>query len=426
LPVAQKEFLVFDDMLTKDLLRYRIDDGQIRPAFLNPESPRYRHAASDLFRIFCRHVGSSRGELEDAIENYSASRTDYRVVRGLAKVLMNYTEFELRRTDATTLRSAVFLRVGRNWPITRRKAAPNELDRQTILDEIAGDVGLSTTQIEEKLYADLPGQQRLIRFAAVCDPEAIIARYNLELARGLLYWAERLVIEIEDSYQDVIRYIKLCRLMHNISRREPGYRIELDGPLSLLHVTKRYGLKMAVFLPALPLCRTWRMEAVIVRNGERFIYSLDDRSGLVSHFRRFPLFDSKLEGDFAADFEKTFQQSSHSWVHRWSLARADAVIPVGSNEIMIPDFTLRNQKGLEVYLEIVGFWTPEYLNKKIAKVRRANLSNLILAVSKQLALNQTAAEELNVLWFGKKLSATDVLERADLLLVTNQEKFARM
>jgi predicted nuclease of restriction endonuclease-like RecB superfamily len=402
-------------MLTKDLLRYRIDDGQMRPAFLAPHSPRYQHAASNLFRIFCRHIGQTRGALEEAIEKYSASRTDYRIIRGLAKILMNFAEFEVRKTEATTLRSAVFLQVAKNWPVMRRKVAPDEIDRQTILDGIAGEVGLSAAQIEEEFYADLPQQQRLIRFADVCDPEAIIARYNMELARGLLYWAERLVIDIEDSYQDVIRYIKLCRLMHTIIRRERGYRIELDGPLSLLRGTKRYGLKMAVFLPALALCRTWRMETVIVKEGKRLIYSLDDRSGLISHFRRFPVFDSKLESGFAADFEKTFQQSSYGRGHGWSLARADAVIPVGGNEIMIPDFTLRDQTGLEVYLEIVGFWTPEYLKRKIAKVREANLSNLILAVSKQLSLSQTEAEELNVLWFGKKLSAIDVLERADLL-----------
>ena len=132
---------------------------------------------------------------------------DYRVVRGLAKVLMNYAEFEPRRSDSNELRSKIFLRVAKHWPIMRRKGAPNDLDRQTILDAIAGEVGLSSLQVEDELYADLPQQQRLIRFAAVCNPEAIIARYNMELARGLLYWAERLVIEIEDSHQDVVRYI---------------------------------------------------------------------------------------------------------------------------------------------------------------------------------------------------------------------------
>jgi hypothetical protein len=100
---------------------------------------------------------------------------------------------------------------------------------------------------------------------------------------------------IAGADQDVVRYIKLCRLMHTITRCDRGYRIELDGPLSLLRGTKRYGLKMAVFLPALALCQNWRMETTIVKRGERLGYSHDDQSGLVSHFRRFPVFDSKSD-----------------------------------------------------------------------------------------------------------------------------------
>jgi predicted nuclease of restriction endonuclease-like RecB superfamily len=399
-------------MLTKDLLRYRVDGKQINPAFLNPKSPRYRQTVSELFRTFRQHVGKTCGELEEAIEKNSASRTDYRVIRGLAKILMNYTMFEAGRTDSAMLRSEVFLRAAEGWPLERRKSSAHETDRQTVLDEVAGMVGLTSAQLDEELYADLPDRRRMIQFEAACDPGAIIVRYNMELARGLLYWAEQLVIEIEDSYQDVIRFIKLCRLMHHIIRLDRGYRIELDGPLSLLRGTRRYGFKMAVFLPALALCRTWKMQAIIVRNGERLTYSLDDRSELVSHFRRFPLFDSKLESDFAADFEKTLQRHSVSW----SLSRADAVISVGPNEVMIPDFTLRHQNGQQVYLEIVGFWTPEYLEGKIAKVRKANLGNLILAISKQLALSESVAEGFNIIWFAKKLSARDVLERADLLI----------
>jgi predicted nuclease of restriction endonuclease-like RecB superfamily len=237
----------------------------------------------------------------------------------------------------------------------------------------------------------------------------------MELARGLLYWAERLTISIDDSPQDVFRYIKLCRLMHAITRLERGYRIELDGPLSLLRGTRRYGLKMAVFLPALALCQKWRMEAVIVKAGERLIYSIDDQSGLVSHFRRFPLFDSRLERDFADDFQKAFERHPHG-AGVWSLARADAVILVEGAQVMIPDFTLRDGSGREVYLEIVGFWTPEYLSRKIAKVRAARLDNLILAVSKRLALSEAEAKEFDVLWFTGKLPAAAVIERADLLV----------
>jgi hypothetical protein len=46
----------------------------------------------------------------------------------------------------------------------------------------------------------------------------------------------------------------------------------------------------------------------------------------------------------------------------------------------------------------------------------ARLDNLILAVSKRLALSETAAKELDLLWFTGKLSASAVIERADMLV----------
>jgi len=399
-------------MLPKELLRYRIESGQIRPAFLDTASPRYRHVASELFAAFDKQVGNTQGELDEAIEKYAAGRTDYRIIRGLAHVITGFVEFEASTTDSAKLRSAVFERAAEGWPVVRNKTSPSETDRHSVLESVAADLDLPVSQLEDELYADLPERRRLIRLTAPREPVALIARYNMELARGLLYWAERLTIDIEDSPQDVFRYIKLCRLMHTITRRERGYRIELDGPLSLLRGTRRYGLKMAVFLPALALCQKWRMEAAIVKGGERLIFSLDDQSGLVSHFRRFPLFDSKLERNFADDFQKAFERHSH----QWSLTRADAVIPVEHNQVMIPDFTLRDRSGREVYLEIVGFWTPEYLSRKIEKVRAARPDNLILAVSKRLSLSEATAKELDVLWFAGKLPASAVIERADLLV----------
>jgi predicted nuclease of restriction endonuclease-like RecB superfamily len=403
-------------MLTKDLLRYRIDAGQIQPAFLNPDSPRYVQAARELVVIFGNHLNATKAELEEALEKYASSRTDYRILRGVAKVLMSFAEFDEPKPDAAKLRSTVFERAANAWPVVRRKSSPLDNDRRDILEDVTGETGLPAANLEAALYADLPERRRMICWSDPRDPEAVIARYNMELARGLLYWAERLTIDIEDSYQDVFRYIKLCRLMHTITRRERGYRIELDGPLSLLRGTLRYGLKMAIFLPALALCRTWRMDAVVVKGGERLIFTLDDQSRLVSHFRRFPNFDSQLEQNFATDFQKAFERHSHNW----QLTRADAVISLARNEVMIPDFTLRNSTaagGREIHLEIVGFWTPEYLSKKIAKATAAAATgNLILAVSKQLALGEEAAKELNVLWFSKKLPADAVIARADSLV----------
>jgi len=125
-----------------------------------------------------------------------------------------------------------------------------------------------------------------------------------------------------------------------------------------------------------------------------------------------------LERDFADDFQKAFERHPHGvgGAGVWSLARADAVIPVERNQVMIPTSPCAIGSGREVYLEIVGFWTPEYLSRKIAKVRAARLNNLIFAVSKRLALSEAEAKELDVLWVYRKLSASAVIERADMLV----------
>src|SRR5262245_10310075 len=64
-PDAPENSLSYDDMLPKELLRYRIESGQIRPAFLGAASPRYIRVVSDLIATFDQQVGNKQSELED-------------------------------------------------------------------------------------------------------------------------------------------------------------------------------------------------------------------------------------------------------------------------------------------------------------------------------------------------------------------------
>jgi predicted nuclease of restriction endonuclease-like RecB superfamily len=59
------------------------------------------------------------------------------------------------------------------------------------------------------------------------------------------------------------------------------------------------------------------------------------------------------------------------------------VLDLGA-EVMIPDFAIEHPNGRRVILEIVGFWTPEYLTEKLEKIRAADVDNLVLAVSERL------------------------------------------
>jgi predicted nuclease of restriction endonuclease-like RecB superfamily len=62
-------------------------------------------------------------------------------------------------------------------------------------------------------------------------------------------------------------------------------------------------------------------------------------------------------------------------------------------------------------LEIVGFWTPEYLRHKLDTLRKANMGRFILCID---AARNCAQEELprqaNVIRYKRHVPATEVLK----------------
>jgi predicted nuclease of restriction endonuclease-like RecB superfamily len=71
----------------------------------------------------------------------------------------------------------------------------------------------------------------------------------------------------------------------------------------------------------------------------------------------------------------------------WTLEREVEIIDL-KGTVFLPDFALRHPDGRTIYVEIVGFWHPDYLKRKLGKVRRAGLPNLILAVSERLKVGE--------------------------------------
>src|SRR5207253_4281036 len=100
-----------------------------------------------------------------------------------------------------------------------------------------------------------------------------------------------------------------------------------------VNATIRYGRQFAAFLPALFLCEQWRMAADVHLPTTREVvqYNLDAAAPLRSHFKRSGLYDSKLESDFAAEFEAKFGGERGQWL----LSREDEVVLLGDT-VMIP------------------------------------------------------------------------------------------
>ena len=64
------------------------------------------------------------------------------------------------------------------------------------------------------------------------------------------------------GYRHLFRSLKFHRLLHRIAKiPEGGYLVEIDGPASLFSSTTKYGLQLALVLPALRACDAWALDA---------------------------------------------------------------------------------------------------------------------------------------------------------------------
>jgi hypothetical protein len=76
----------------------------------------------------------------------------------------------------------------------------------------------------------------------------------------------------------------------------------------------------------------------------------------------------------------------------------------------IPDFSLeKNDK--RIYVEIIGFWTPEYLKNKIQKINQlTEKEDLILLVDKNLACSSSEFKTDNLILYDGKIPYLEILK----------------
>lgn len=402
-------------MLTADLVRprLRLRGSELFIEMLDERIPYWLQTAKELVALLRSRVGQSQADWVQALETYEGERIDYCVVRGLAKVLTDAATFTPLETSLppAQLRERLFSR----GPAFKTAQLFQPQTRYEVMQGVADELGISPEQVEATLFADRPATYVLRDAGPEWTPEGLLARYNLELARGVLYWASYVQIEVHDGYKDLWKYLKLFKLMYQVESQQDGYLIGLDGPISpFVHATTRYGRQFAAFLPALLLCKQWRMAATVhpPQTGATAAYRLDYTTSLQTHFKQSGLFDSRLEADFAREFE---QKMGGKRGH-WRLFRESEVLLLGDT-VMIPDFMLVDEQDAnrKILIELVGFWHPEYLRRKIEKVRVAQCAHLLLLVYKGLKITEDAFQDSasEVIFFQQKPVIKDVMETVE-------------
>ncbi len=387
-------------MLTGDLALSWRRGKNTGPRYIDADA-NYLRVADDLIRLFREHQGHRRATLDETLEEYVGSGTDYKILRGLIKLLMDRCAFETGTSiEPAEIRRALFLKVRSHHPV-------NSSAREEVIREVAAELECDPEQVMDGMYADLSANQRLIAFDELSANE-LIDLYNLAQAQALLYRSVEMQIRI--APQDVAGYrrlfdaIKYYRLIHAVrGSAATGYEIRLSGPVSMFHRSQKYGVQMAVFLPALLRCRDWTMRTEIESKsrGSAFFE-------LNSNQTRLRAEDADTLMSENAFGEKLIARWTRA-ASEWALEPNDEVLDLGESAF-IPDFVLRHGSGEKVYLEILGFWTPRYLTDRLKDFERAGFKNFLLAASEDLRGSRDGLNLLpsNLILFKSSLDPKDV------------------
>ncbi|OYD90274.1 hypothetical protein CDG76_31615 [Nostoc sp. 'Peltigera membranacea cyanobiont' 210A] len=404
-------------MLPTDLLMHRQNGEEIIPKRLKIDRAT-SELATELINYFQSAVGKTQGVLERQLTDFEGDSTDYRVKRGLAYILKSsFCTFEVvSPLEPQMLRERVFSLAAKS--VSSRESTQVTLSKiaEELTQELEREVLLE--QVRNGLYADLSENKILTVFDAPTAPD-VLNRYNLSQVQGVFYKASQLVLNahrnVPGEYKLLFRYLKLFQLMAYIEGdADHGFTITIDGPTSLFNPSTRYGLAIAKLIPALLHVTKWSLSSILQTRDaytnawKTGRFTLNSECGLVSHYPPGKPYDSMLEASFADKWD--------ALKSGWALEREVDLIPIPGS-VMIPDFRLVHADGRTFLLEIVGYWRPEYLQKKFSQVRRAGRDDLILAISERLNLEK-AGVKLNdvparIVWFKDKLLPKAVLAVMD-------------
>jgi uncharacterized protein len=307
----------------------------------------------------------------------------------------------------------------RGYPLT-------DHERNEIINSVSSKMRVSRNVIIREMWADLEENMILQQFVTL-EPKKLIAWYNLSLMQTLLFNSTNLEFNIHGGYnwKRVLRAVKRLGLMYNLhyrqkeesrAQKEPSSQkigkdiynpaegnslhtvddndnnnilCSIDGPLSVFKLTDRYGTSIAKLLPSIIVTGNWSLMASIVRKtatlgkkiyeftlssaestslpGENDLFVYDNNNIRNTASERLSYSASPPADPFDSIVEQKFALKFKQFSNGWNLIREPNPLIVSNGKGFIPDFAFEKY-GIRIYLEIIGFWTNDYLVRKIQKI----------------------------------------------------------
>ncbi len=398
-------------MLTPELVRARVVQGELVLSRLSPKLRQRAQQLCDEYLLLAeQHVGSTREQLHAVWNLVPVTPGERRLAEGLLKLIEDAADFgsELELEPAE-LRRQVFLEASR-----QRQAAglDQPFDRHKALEAVARERGVSAEAVEEALYADLKGAQRLKSLGPV-ESSALLERYELGQVQAVLLRAVDVVADVRfDSplgYRQLFNKLKFRRLLYRIEPLERGYRVRLDGPFSLFESVTKYGMQLALVLPALLECDQLELTARL-RWGK-------SRRPVTFRFAHRGQASASPPAALTDEVERLRAQLSER-ARGWRIGISQDLLDLPGVGVCVPDLVFE-KRGKRVYLEVLGYWSRDAVWRRVEMAERGLAGEKVLfAVSSRLRVSEAVlaeSESAALYVFKGVMSPGQVLERVEAL-----------
>ncbi len=394
-------------MLNRDLISVRHRKGVIQPALVPVTSPVHLDTAWQLISAY-RQAAAQRQSANSLAEYLSPlidGSPNRRQAQALQKLLDERCTFSTNNAiDYPAMRTALFQVTTQ---LLQGDAPLGSMEE--FQDAAASRLAAINPEFATAMpYGDLPENNVLEKFDDI-EPRQLLERYNVALVQGLLLSASKLEVWLETSdapqLRRIFKYLRFFQLLatiENDSQPEKGSANSLqslhfivDGPSSILEQSKRYGLQLAVFFPAICTAEFWRIRAKIHWQDQPVTLELDNSSELVCPYHNFAA--------YVPDEIKLFQQHFQDKVTDWKFVTDTPLLRGAGKEFIIPDFSFRKGRKT-VHLELFNRWHANYLQHRLDWLAKHPTAPIIIGVDRSIIKKDPAlAEELESSeWFQQR------------------------
>lgn len=361
---------------------------------------------ANLLRAFNQFEGRPRDHWRQFLADGLNFRMPYAKGRFAAQVIeKELSEAVEPLANMTKIKTEVFVMAAE----VRRKfekqffASSGEFRSLVIEAVLKGNSTISLAQFEKSLIEGSDRQAILKSPSVLGSFSALPAMLNGALVQKIIMRSYVIEIIVADQCRRLIRQAKLRGLVCEIFRDEGQMvRLRISGPLAIFGPTTIYGRRLQEFIPLLFWNLNFKLRATCRSNESSYFLYLDSSSPLkVSAPPR--LFDSRVEEQFYSEFGK--------YTQAWELHREPAPF-VDGDRMFFPDF-LATRRGLyahSVYIEILGYWTDDYIKKKIEDIDRMKKYRAVFLISHKLKEHfHASCENHRFVFMKRKIPLSEIL-----------------